>query len=455
MADETISVNDITKCGDCEGLYDPCERHLARINELGVGRWEATGDISIEDVPRETRYYTLTKHAQHRMGSRRLNKRIAHHVIENGEIKRAKGENTFKFIGETRNCDEQTGNCVVVVSVTKERLEKSITNPIITVYMEDSESDLIDQPEKKPSEAPSSKEKEPSGDLSSKKGWKHLDYGEEYSTTIHHTSRAGDGIIQVAEEDGYQRSVNIGPVVEGAAGKHVKVKKMDNQFGVCLTEPVREKNYIENHPKNRDTREDTANSTVDDDPEVSEPAHSRTLDAEPSAVISPENVSQEIREPSEPPHEKEQATKEKQKEGQETEDPTDTVDTSPVEKEKPSSIDQLRKDAEAAAITEVSQRTTTIQQSKPEYSRSPEVKQYVKARADGLCEGCGEPAPFISKTGEPYLHAHHINELSGGGSDTPDTVIALCPNCHYRVHHGEDGEEYNKELLAVVKEKEQ
>jgi len=74
------------------------------------------------------------------------------------------------------------------------------------------------------------------------------------------------------------------------------------------------------------------------------------------------------------------------------------------------------------------------------------------ARADGVCEGCGEEAPFTSKTGDPYLHAHHIYELSDGGSDAPDTVIALCPNCHYRVHHGMNGDEYNKELRQKLDE---
>lgn len=85
-----------------------------------------------------------------------------------------------------------------------------------------------------------------------------------------------------------------------------------------------------------------------------------------------------------------------------------------------------------------------------EYNRSPKVREYVKRRADGTCEGCGKPAPFISKTGDPYLHAHHIQELSDGGQDTIESVIALCPNCHYRVHHGEDGDKYNQDLLEIV-----
>ncbi|WP_396275500.1 HNH endonuclease [Haloarcula sp. S1AR25-4] len=66
--------------------------------------------------------------------------------------------------------------------------------------------------------------------------------------------------------------------------------------------------------------------------------------------------------------------------------------------------------------------------------------------ADSKCRSCGEPAPFTSKSGQPYLHAHHIHELSDGGSDTPATVVALCPNCHYKIHHGVDGDEFNEHL---------
>lgn len=117
-----------------------------------------------------------------------------------------------------------------------------------------------------------------------------------------------------------------------------------------------------------------------------------------------------------------------------------------------SDVEALRESAKRDEAVDVSYKNATRQA--PEYTRSNKVKEYVKARAKGYCEGCGQPAPFISKTGDPYLHAHHIKELSNGGKDTIDTVVALCPNCHYRVHHGEDGDEYNERLLRIVQEKE-
>lgn len=119
-----------------------------------------------------------------------------------------------------------------------------------------------------------------------------------------------------------------------------------------------------------------------------------------------------------------------------------------------SRIEKLRKKAKQNAVEEVPKNILTNTTETPQYNRSSEVKDYVKARADGVCEGCGEPAPFMNKTGQPYLHAHHIYELSEGGSDTPDTVIALCPNCHYRVHHGKDGKEYNQKLKTKLENRE-
>jgi len=114
-------------------------------------------------------------------------------------------------------------------------------------------------------------------------------------------------------------------------------------------------------------------------------------------------------------------------------------------------LSDLRRRAEEAAVQEVSEESADGNRSLPYYTRSQPIKDYIKARADGICEGCDKPAPFTNKKGEPYLHAHHVHELSKGGSDTPDTVIALCPNCHYQVHHGEDGEEYNRELEKKLK----
>ncbi len=68
------------------------------------------------------------------------------------------------------------------------------------------------------------------------------------------------------------------------------------------------------------------------------------------------------------------------------------------------------------------------------YIRNAYVAEASKRRANGICQLCGQPAPFTDKNGKPYLESHHIIWLSEGGSDTLDNTAALCPNCHKKMH---------------------
>lgn len=68
------------------------------------------------------------------------------------------------------------------------------------------------------------------------------------------------------------------------------------------------------------------------------------------------------------------------------------------------------------------------------YERNPFVMRYAKIRAKGICQLCDQPAPFRTKDGEPYLETHHIEWLSKGGTDTIENTVALCPNCHRKMH---------------------
>ncbi len=70
------------------------------------------------------------------------------------------------------------------------------------------------------------------------------------------------------------------------------------------------------------------------------------------------------------------------------------------------------------------------------YMRDPAVKAWVLENASGCCELCDNKAPFIKDDGAPYLEVHHVRPLSEGGSDTLSNTIALCPNCHMRLHYG-------------------
>jgi 5-methylcytosine-specific restriction protein A len=106
----------------------------------------------------------------------------------------------------------------------------------------------------------------------------------------------------------------------------------------------------------------------------------------------------------------------------------------------------------AAADADPSEESSAEEGLRRTYARSKALRRYVRARAGGICEGCGEAAPFVAKSGTPYLEAHHTNRRSDSGPGDRGTVIALCPNCHSRVHYGRDGDEFNLELKAKLKE---
>lgn len=109
------------------------------------------------------------------------------------------------------------------------------------------------------------------------------------------------------------------------------------------------------------------------------------------------------------------------------------------------SLDELRKLA-FAAVSIPADTTTTA--TRTVYQRSRDVKVYVLKRAQGHCEGCSQPAPFLRADGSPYLEPHHIRRVSDGGPDDPRFVIALCATCHRRVHFGADGPERNVGYLV-------
>lgn len=86
------------------------------------------------------------------------------------------------------------------------------------------------------------------------------------------------------------------------------------------------------------------------------------------------------------------------------------------------------------------------------YSRNPYVSEFVKRRAQGQCQLCGLDAPFNNKMNEPYLEAHHIKWLSKGGSDSTDNAVALCPNCHRKMHiiNLNEDKKKLKELVKII-----
>ncbi len=74
------------------------------------------------------------------------------------------------------------------------------------------------------------------------------------------------------------------------------------------------------------------------------------------------------------------------------------------------------------------------------YKRNPDIVAEALLRAAGHCERCRREAPFKrASDGTPYLEVHHRESLSAGGADSLANVLALCPNCHRDIHHGQSG----------------
>jgi hypothetical protein len=87
------------------------------------------------------------------------------------------------------------------------------------------------------------------------------------------------------------------------------------------------------------------------------------------------------------------------------------------------------------------------------YVRDPAVVAFVELEAGGLCEKCGQEAPFIRSDGSPFLEVHHIQSLADGGPDTVWNAAGLCPNCHRECHYGQNIAKLRKELAAKILKK--
>jgi len=111
----------------------------------------------------------------------------------------------------------------------------------------------------------------------------------------------------------------------------------------------------------------------------------------------------------------------------------ESFDTYLKEKEKVAeklTLEELKERAEQNESDKVGSRKVTSNV----FIRDVFVAEYAKRRANGRCQLCGQKAPFYNKDGKPYLECHHIEWISEGGSDTLENTVALCPNCHRKMH---------------------
>lgn len=98
-------------------------------------------------------------------------------------------------------------------------------------------------------------------------------------------------------------------------------------------------------------------------------------------------------------------------------------------KAKKLTLEELKKRASASKGKTSNRKVSTTQ-----YIRNPWVSEYAQRMAKGKCQLCNKEAPFYKKNKDPYLETHHIVWLSKGGEDIIENTVALCPNCHRKMH---------------------
>jgi 5-methylcytosine-specific restriction protein A len=91
----------------------------------------------------------------------------------------------------------------------------------------------------------------------------------------------------------------------------------------------------------------------------------------------------------------------------------------------------------------------------PQPRRRKRAKDIVIARAAGECENdqCTGMPPDVKKDGTPLFQVDHIIQLSDGGPDQPDNMVALCPNCHTAKTLGKNKNEMTSRLKKIAIQK--
>ncbi|MEV8625618.1 HNH endonuclease [Streptomyces sp. NPDC051079] len=112
-------------------------------------------------------------------------------------------------------------------------------------------------------------------------------------------------------------------------------------------------------------------------------------------------------------------------------------------------MEQYRRLTEAARRTEAKRTTRSKLTTVERFLRSAAARNAVILRSRGLCENpycLGHPMERTDK-GAPLLEVDHVNDISRGGADSPETMIALCPNCHALKTRGSGRKDLRRQLL--------
>ncbi|MEU0424246.1 HNH endonuclease signature motif containing protein [Streptomyces canus] len=141
----------------------------------------------------------------------------------------------------------------------------------------------------------------------------------------------------------------------------------------------------------------------------------------------------------------------------------DSLDVIPVELDstpelQPTSARDKYKRLSAAAHRTAAGRTRRSKLAQVErYLRSPAAREAVVLRSQGRCENSSCIGHPIERTDadEPILEVDHVNGLARTGQDTPEVMIALCPNCHALKTRGRNRQELQDRLLDEARSRHQ
>ena len=131
------------------------------------------------------------------------------------------------------------------------------------------------------------------------------------------------------------------------------------------------------------------------------------------------------------------------------------IDINDVEKNELEKIKEIRKlsfhDVKEKAKLAESNNISTREVRTTYRERNQFIAEHTKERAKGICDLCGEEAPFKDKYGKPYLESHHVITLANDGPDAIYNTVAICPNCHRKVHVLNNKEDIKKLEKVILK----
>jgi predicted HNH restriction endonuclease len=112
-------------------------------------------------------------------------------------------------------------------------------------------------------------------------------------------------------------------------------------------------------------------------------------------------------------------------------------------------VEELLDDPNLPEPEGVEKPKTRTQNNVSSIERDAEVKAWVIQQANGKCEYCQETG-FIKDNGKHYMEVHHLRPLAEHGSDKPRNTVAVCPNCHKKLHFAQCRKKIRTELIQRI-----